>query len=200
MKAIGCVLWGALFLLVNGAPSQALNIGDDAPLFTLKSHEGRDVSLADYKGKIVVLEWFNAGCPFVRKHYASGNMQSLQEEFGVNKVVWLTINSTSPEHKDYLTPADTKAKYQEWKMKSGAVLFDPDGKVGRAYGAKTTPQIFIISAKGRLVYRGAIDNQPDPDANPKEATNFVRPVIHELMNWKPVTVPETKAYGCSIKY
>ncbi len=175
-------------------------MGSLAPDFALTSIEGKQVKLSDYKGKIVVLEWFNPGCPFVQKHYKNENMQSLQSEFTGKGVVWLTINSTHPKHPNFMTPKKATAMVKEKGMKCTEMLMDPDGKVGKIYGAKTTPHMFIVNQQEKLVYQGAIDDTPSPWADPKVAQNYVRMALDEILVRKPVSIHETKPYGCSIKY
>jgi hypothetical protein len=159
------------------------------------------VQLADFKGKTVVLEWTNPGCPFVVKHYGSQNMQALQKEAAAQGVVWLSISSTSPGHGDYLAPAALGGKLQGWGAAPAALLMDDAGMVGRAYGARTTPHMYVIDAKGVLVYAGGIDDKRS--ANPedvKTAKNFVRAALADLQAGKPVGTPTAAPYGCSVKY
>jgi len=175
--------------------------GQPAPAFTLTDLDGRKVSLADLKGRYVVLEWTNPGCPFVQKHYNSGNMQSLQKRFTGEGVQWIVINSTSPSHSDYLKPAEHKA----WLAKHGAsasvAALDADGTVGRAYAAKVTPHMYVIDPNGVLVYAGAIDDKRSASvADVKTANNYVVQAFGELRAHKPVSTPSTQAYGCTIKY
>jgi peroxiredoxin len=174
--------------------------GDAAPDFSLTSVDGKKVSLSDYKGKVVVLEWFNLGCPFVQKHYNNKDMQGLQSEYTGKGVVWLSINSTNPNHKDYLTPEKAAAQVKQKGIASTAMLQDADGKVGQLYGAKSTPHMFVINAEGKLVYQGAIDDNPSPKADPKAAKNFVRSALDEVLAGKAVTQAQTKQYGCGVKY
>ena len=182
------------------APAQPLP-GQPAPAFTLTDLDGRKVALADLKGKYVVLEWTNPGCPFVQKHYDSGNMQSLQKRFTGEGVQWIVINSTSPAHSDYLKPAEQKA----WLARQGAAAsvaaLDADGKVGRAYAAKVTPHMYVIDPGGALVYAGAIDDKRSASvADVKTANNYVVQAFGELRAHKLVSTPSTQAYGCTIKY
>jgi peroxiredoxin len=198
MKTLFC----SLLTFVLAISSFAVEIGKPAPDFTLSSVDGKTVKLSDYKGKIVVLEWFNMGCPFVQKHYKNQDMQNLQKEYTDKGVVWLGINSTNPAHKskNYLTPKEAAAQVKEFKMNSTAMLQDADGKVGKAYGATSTPHMYVIDASGNLVYRGAIDDQPKASSDPKRAKNYVRAALDEILAGKPVSTAETKQYGCSIKY
>jgi peroxiredoxin len=193
-------------LAIAGAPmaaalAQATMPGAAAPSFSLTDLDGRKIALADLRGKYVVLEWTNPSCPFVQKHYGSGNMQSLQKRFAAEGVVWLTINSTAASHPEYLKPAEQKA----WLQQQGAVptiaALDADGTVGRVYGAKTTPHMYIIDPKGVLVYAGAIDDKRS--ANPADVTtarNFVIQALTEVRAGKAVSSAFTTPYGCSVKY
>lgn len=176
-------------------------IGASSPEFSLNDSHGQTHSLGDFKGKYVVLEWFNPGCPFVQKHYKSENMQALQKRFTAQGVVWLTIDSSAPASQGYLTPAEANKQMAEWNMKSTALLLDPQGNVGHKYGATNTPHMYVIDPKGKLIYSGAIDSRPttDPD-DIKSATNYVASALEEAMSGKPVSTAISRAYGCSIKY
>jgi len=176
-------------------------VGKPAPDFTAVDVSGKPVKLSDFRGKHVVLEWVNPGCPYVAKHYDSANMQGLQKEFTAKDVVWLSINSTRKDHGDYLAPADMAG----WMKKSGgaptATLMDTDGKVGRAYGARTTPHMYVVDPKGQLVYAGAIDDKRSTNpADVKAAKNYVRAAMGEALAGKPVSTATTTAYGCTVKY
>jgi len=176
-------------------------VGAAAPDFSASDSKGKSHSLSQYKGKYVVLEWFNPECPFVKKHYGPGNMQKLQEEFTGKGVVWLSIDSSAPGKEGSLTAEQGEKKMTEWKAKSTALLLDPDGKIGQAYGAKNTPHMFVINPEGKIVYEGAIDSKASP--NPSDiptSTNYVKIALDESMGGKPVSNPNTKPYGCSIKY
>jgi len=176
-------------------------VGTPAPAFSLPDAGGKTHSLGEFKGKYVVLEWFNPGCPFVQKHYKSDNMQALQKEFTGKGVAWLTIDSSAPGSQGYLTAEEAKKQTSEWNMNSTAFLLDPEGKVGREYRATNTPHMFIVSPDGKLIYEGAIDSTPsvDPD-DIKSSTNYVKVALTEAMSGKPVSTAQTKAYGCSVKY
>jgi peroxiredoxin len=183
------------------AGAVAQSPGSPAPGFTLSDTAGKAVTLADFRGKFVVLEWTNPECPFVRKHYVSRNMQDLQQEWGAKDVVWLSINSTNTSHPEWKTPA----QMAEWMRAQGAAqkatLLDGTSVTGRAYGAKTTPQMFVIDPAGRVAYNGAIDDRRS--ANPddaKAARNYVRAALSEAQAGKPVSVAATTPYGCSVKY
>jgi peroxiredoxin len=193
-----------LLASIIGPAAQAVdspNVGTAAPDFSATDTKGKTRSLADFKGKYVVLEWFNPQCPFVQKHYGSGNMQKLQEEYTSKGVVWLSVDSSAPGAEGNLTPEQAEAKMKDWKTHQTAFLLDNDGKVGRAYGAKNTPHMFIINPEGKLVYEGAIDNKPT--ANPSDiasSTNYVKVALDESMSGKAVSTPNSRPYGCSVKY
>ncbi len=184
-----------------GAAFAAATVGQPAPAFTAVDTQGRQVSLSDFKGKHVVLEWVNPGCPFVQKHYGAGNMQATQKDAATQGVIWLAVNSTAADASDYLDPSRMSAWMQQQKAAATATLMDADGKVGRAWGARTTPHMFVVDPAGNVVYAGAIDSKPT--ANPADipgATNHVRAALAESLAGKPVTVASTRPYGCSIKY
>ena len=148
-----------------------------------------------------MLEWFNPECPFVKKHYGSGNMQKLQEEFTGKGVVWLTIDSSAPGLEGNLTAEQAEKKIAEWKTKQTALLLDPDGKAGRTYGAKNTPHMFVINPEGKIIYEGAIDSKATPNpADIASSTNYVKVALDESLGGKPVSNANTKPYGCSVKY
>jgi peroxiredoxin len=176
-------------------------VGTTAPDFSLTDSKGKAQTVSQYKGKYVVLEWFNPECPFVKKHYGSGNMQKLQEEFTGKGVVWLSIDSSAPGLEGHLTAEQANAKMTEWKTKQTAVVLDPDGKAGRSYGAKNTPHMFVINPEGKIVYEGAIDSKATP--NPSDiasSTNYVKVALEESLAGKTVSNANTKPYGCSVKY
>jgi peroxiredoxin len=188
-----------LLVIVSTSFAEVKN-GDVAPDFSLTTVDGKKVSLSDYKGKVVVLEWFNLGCPFVQKHYDGNAMQGLQSESTGKGVVWLSINSTNPNHKDYLTPVKAAEQVKQKGINATAMLQDTDGKVGRLYGAKSTPHMFVINTDGKLVYQGAIDDNPSPKADPKASKNYVRAALEEILAGKAVSQAQTKQYGCGVKY
>ena len=176
-------------------------VGTTAPDFSLTDSKGKTQSVSQYKGKYVVLEWFNPECPFVKKHYGSGNMQKLQEEFTGKGIVWLTIDSNAPGLEGNLTAEQANAKMAEWKTKQTALVLDPDGKAGRSYGAKNTPHMFVINPEGKIVYEGAIDSKATPNpADINSATNYVKLALDESLSGKAVSNANTKPYGCSVKY
>ena len=175
--------------------------GQAAPAVRGIDVNGKAVSLADFRGKTVVLEWNNPNCPFVQKHYTGGNMQALQQKNTAGGVVWLAINSTAESHSDYMAPTKLAAWFAEQKAAPTAIVMDPKGEIGRAYGAKVTPHMYVIDPKGTLVYAGAIDDKRT--ANPadiKSSTNHVAVALGELAAGKAVGTAATTAYGCTIKY
>jgi peroxiredoxin len=176
-------------------------VGSAAPDFSLTDAKGKAHSLSQYTGKYVVLEWFNPECPFVKKHYGSGNMQNLQEEYTNKGIVWLTIDSNAPGSEGNLS-ADAASKVMTgWKTRQTALLLDPEGKAGRAYGAKNTPNMVVINPDGKIVYEGAIDSKATPNpADIPNSTNYVKVALDESLAGKPVTTSTTKPYGCSVKY
>ncbi len=195
-----CLLATAL-ALATSAVFAAATVGQPAPAFTATDASGKTVSLADFKGKHVVLEWVNPGCPFVVKHYSSGNMQGTQKEATAKGVVWLAVNSTAADAGDYKKPADMTQWMQGQKAAATATLMDADGKIGKAYGARTTPHMYIVDPQGKLVYAGAIDDKPSTNvADIAKATNHVKVALNETLAGKAVSVASTQAYGCSVKY
>ena len=176
-------------------------VGSAAPDFSLTDAKGKIHSLSQYKGKYVVLEWFNPECPFVKKHYGSGNMQKLQEEYTGKGVVWLTIDSNAPGSEGNMTPEQAEKVTTAWKTHQTALLLDPEGKAGRAYGAKNTPNMVVISPEGKIAYEGAIDSKATPNpADIPSSTNYVKVALDESLAGKPVTTANTRPYGCGIKY
>ena len=191
----------ALFAATSAPVFASAVVGETAPAFTLPDSNGKARSLGDFQGKVVVLEWWNPECPFVGKHYGSGNMQRLQREWTAKGVVWLTVNSSAAGQQGYVDGAKANALVKERGAASTAVLLDHDGKVGRAYGAKTTPHLFVIDGKGTLVYAGGIDDKPSTDqADIATAKNYVAAALAEVTAGKPVTKPSTQSYGCGVKY
>jgi hypothetical protein len=179
----------------------AAEVGNPAPAFTLKNTKGAEVSLADYKGKVVVLEWINYECPFVKKHYASGNMAKLQEKYADQGVVWLSVNSAAPGRQGNMPAADLQARADKEGSKASSILLDEDGKVGKAYGATNTPHLFVINKDGVLAYAGAIDDKPTTDqADIAAASNFLATALDAVLAGKQVEKAKTKAYGCDVKY
>lgn len=192
----------ALVAVVLTAPAHAAAVvGQPAPEFTLTDSTGKPHSLSSFKGKFVVLEWNNFDCPFVVKHYGSGNMQKLQNTYTAKGVVWLTVNSSAAGKQGHQQPAEVAGKLAERKAAPSAYLLDADGKAGKAYGAKTTPHMYVIDPKGTLVYAGAIDDKPSTDiADVAGARNHVAAALDEALAGKPVSVASSTPYGCSVKY
>ncbi|HVG09112.1 MAG TPA: redoxin domain-containing protein [Thermoanaerobaculia bacterium] len=187
-----------LLLALTAGPALAGGaVGETAPAFQLKDLNGKTHSLADYKGKVVVLEWLNPNCPFSDRHAREKTMSSLSRKYG--SVVWLGINSTNADHRDFLQPADHKA----WAQKNGVdytVLYDETGKVGKAYDAKTTPHMFIVDEQGKIAYNGAIDDDPSGRKDKTQRVNFVNGGLVAELAGKKVDPAATKPYGCSVKY
>jgi len=195
---------GALLSITVSAENTSTKlatIGQPAPNFTLQGADGKSHSLSDYKGKFIVLEWTNPECPFVHKFYDSGTMQGLQKTETAKGVIWLRINSSAAGHEGYQSVSDLASYVEDQHVAATASLLDPDGKVGHLFGARTTPHMFVINAKGVLVYAGGIDDTPSPDpATLATATNYVTAALDQAMAGKPVTKPTAAPYGCSVKY
>ena len=200
IRSISTMVFGAA-LLASGSASAQATVGQAAPAFTATDTAGKTVSLADFKGKYVVLEWTNPGCPFVQKHYDSGNMPATQKDAVAKGAVWLVVNTTAKDAGDYMASAALQGWVQSKHGVPTATLMDADAKLGRAYGARTTPHMYVIDPQGKLIYAGAIDSKPT--ANPadiKTATNYVSQALGEAMAGKAVSQATTRAYGCSVKY
>ena len=199
MNAIRALVLAAV-TLAGGVVTAAVP-GSPAPDFSVNDASGRTVKLADFRGRHVVLEWTNPDCPFVRKHYDSRNMQSLQKEFGAKDVVWLSVNSTRRGHDEFKSAEQMTRWMREQGGAPAAVLIDDTSTAGRAYAARTTPHMFVIDPSGRLVYAGAIDDKRSANpADTKTARNYVRAALTESLAGKPVTEAATTPYGCSVKY
>jgi peroxiredoxin len=195
LSALTCLAATPLF--AGDSPA----VGTNAPDFSVTDSKGKTQSVSQYKGKYVVLEWFNPECPFVKKHYGGGNMQKLQEEVTGKGVVWLTVDSSAPGMQGNLTPDQANAKMTEWKSHSTAFLLDQDGKAGQTYGAKNTPHMFVINPEGKIIYEGAIDSKASPNpADIPTSTNYVKVALDEALAGKTVSNPTTRPYGCSVKY
>jgi peroxiredoxin len=188
-------------LLLSVSSAFAAKVNAPAPDFTATDWKGKTVSLADYKGKYVVLEWHNKGCPFVKKYYGSGSMQKLQQEWTGKDVVWLTVVSSAKGNEGFEDAAAATAEMKSNHAAPTDVILDADGKVGHAFGAQTTPHMFVIDKTGNLIYNGAIDDKPTAEASdiPK-STNYVALALNESMSGKPLSHPTSKPYGCSVKY
>ena len=193
----------SLLILLTTTHLYAININSKAPNFELTSHTGKKISTKELRGKTVILEWYNHGCPFVRKHYDSGNMQKTQKLARKDSnTIWLSIVSSAKNKQGYLaTVVDAQNKHKEEKSLANFILLDQDGSVGRLYEAKRTPEIFIIDKKGILKYMGAIDSIPSADKSDiKKAKNYISEALDQLTKGQKITTAKTKAYGCSIKY
>lgn len=189
----------ALFLLAT--PLLALVPGSQAPDFKGTDSNGVAHSLAQYRGKYVVLEWANKGCPYDQKHYLSGNMEALQRQWTSRGVVWLSVLSSAPGEQGNVTAAEENQYLKQVKASPTAALLDPSGTIGRMYEAKTTPHIFVIDPQGKLIYQGAIDDKPTTDlADVKGARNYLNEALDAAMAGKPVPTASTRPYGCSVKY
>jgi len=183
------------------ALAQTVRVGQPAPDFKATDSNGKPESLDEYHGKYVVLEWHNQGCPFTRKHYTSGNMQSLQKEWTAKGVVWLTVISSAPGQQGYVTASQENSYLSQMHAVPTAVLLDANGSVGHMYSAKTTPQMVVIDPAGKVIYDGAIDDRPTPDPEDiKGAKNYLDEALSASMAGKPVLTPYTRPYGCSVKY
>jgi peroxiredoxin len=193
----------AVVALIWVMVAHAASVGRAAPTFNGKDSQGKTQSLAQYRGKYVVLEWTNRTCPFTKKHYDSGNMQALQQQWTGKGVVWLTMLSSSPSHADdgYLTASQENEHIAQVRAHPTAAVLDPSGEVGRLYGAKTTPHMFVIDPQGKLIYAGAIDDKATTDTSDvKVAKNYVSAALTEAMAGQPVETASTRPYGCSVKY
>jgi len=202
MKTLPFLFIGLTALAAAGIRSgDKANVGEVTPNWTAADSVGKTRSVEDYRGKFVVLEWTNKDCPFVKKHYGSGNMQATQEKAKEMGAVWLTVISSAPGNQGYMAPDQINAYRKSMKVNSAATLLDSDGKIGHIYEAKTTPQIVVINPKGVVVYNGAIDNKPSTDvADIPTSTNYALAALKEGMAGKAVTVATSRPYGCSVKY
>lgn len=193
-------------LLAAGFPPPAAaqsdaQVGEPAPDFTLQAADGETHSLSDFEGQYVVLEWLNFGCPFVGKHYGSGNMQSLQETYTDKGVAWLSIVSSAEGRQGYYPPEEMVQQKEAHNGEMTAILMDTAGEVGRTYGATVTPHMYVINPEGTLIYKGGIDDRPTTDeADVEGATNYVRMALDQAMNGDEVQVKTAQPYGCTVKY
>ena len=190
-----------LAALIVAASAHGATAGQPAPAFSATDSTGKPESLAQYRGKYVVLEWTNRDCPYTRKHYESGNMQKLQQQWTAKGVVWLTILSSAPGEQGYLTAEQENAQVARAGAHPTAAILDPHGEIGRLYGAKTTPHMFVIDPEGKIIYAGAIDDKPSTDrADVASATNYVSAALQSALAGQRVAVSSTRPYGCSVKY
>lgn len=200
MKRIGLGVLMVVFAASAGV-ARALPPGSMAPEFKGLDSNGVTHSLSEYRGKYVVLEWANRGCPYEQKHYHSGNMESLQRQWTGKGVVWLSILSSAPGQQGYVTPTEENDYLKTMKASPTAALLDPTGAIGHLYNARTTPHMFVIDPAGKIVYQGAIDDKPTPDPSSlKTADNYLNDALNAAMAGKPVATAVTKPYGCSVKY
>jgi peroxiredoxin len=188
-------------ILALSLAASAAHVGDPAPDFTATDSNGQTHKLSEYRGRFVVLEWTNNGCPYTRKHYTSGNMQNLQKQWTAKGVVWLTVLSSAPGHQGYMTASAENSYIQQVHASPTAALLDTSGSLGHEYEAKTTPDVYVIDPSGKLIYAGAIDDHPttDPSDIPL-SKNYVSLALTEAMSGQPVAVAYTRPYGCSVKY
>jgi hypothetical protein len=202
MRTPTVAIVAAVLALSGTAPLRAAApVGQPAPEFFAADSSGRLRSLGEFKGRWVVLEWHNNGCPYVRKHYDSGNMQRLQQEWTAKGVAWLTVISSAPGTQGHVTAGEANRYAVQSHATPTAILLDPRGLVGRLYEAKTTPHMFVVNPQGIVVYNGAIDNRPSTDPSDVDgATNYVATALTDAMAGKPVSVAASRPYGCSIKY
>jgi peroxiredoxin len=195
------LLLSLLTLTLHQPARSAAEPGEAAPEFTLTDSKGTSHKLSDFRGKFVVLEWLNHECPFVKKHYSSGNMQKLQQEYTAKGVVWLSIISSAPGKQGHRTGPQAEADTKDKNAAPTAVLLDPSGEVGKKYDAKTTPEMFVLDKEGKILYAGAIDSIKSTDsADIAKAENHVRQALNAALAGQPVPTPKTKPYGCSVKY
>jgi len=188
-------------LVVCVVPGRAVAPGTAAPDFKGVDSTGVQQTLSQYRGKFVVLEWANQGCPYDRKHYLSGNMEALQREWTGKGVVWLSVISSAPGEQGNVTAAEENEYLKKMKAAPTAAILDPTGAIGRLYGAKTTPHVFVIDPTGKLLYQGAIDDKPTTDQEDiKGARNYLNEALTAAMAGQPVAVASTRPYGCSVKY
>src|SRR5580704_17622249 len=181
--------------------SESPSVGSAAPDFSAPDAKGKSHSLSEYRGKYVVLEWFNPECPFAKKHYGSDNMQKLQGEYTGKGVVWLTIDSNAPGTEGSISADQAKKIMGSRKTKQTALLLDPEIKVAKLYGAKNTPNMVIINPEGKIVYEGAIDSKATPNpADIPSSTNYIKAALDQSLAGKSISTPQTKPYGCSVKY
>ena len=186
--------------LTLAASAFAVEIGKPAPDFSGTDINGKTVKLADYKGKIVVLESYNSDCPFCHNHYATGAAQELQKQLAAKGVVWLMVNSVSVKNSSHRTAEQAQKEWTDLKSAATAWLDDRDGTIGHLYEMKTTPHVFVIAADGTLAYNGAMDDRAQPFGDPRTAKNYVRTAVEELLAGKPVATSHTKPYGCGVHY
>jgi peroxiredoxin len=191
----------SIFLLAPSALSETAAVGKPAPTMSLQNALGQTVSLSQFSGKVVVLEWFNQNCPFVKKFYANRDMQVFQKAAREKGAVWLTINSSAEGKQGYIAPQDAQSFAQEQGLDPASLLLDPEGSVGRSFGARTTPHMFVVDQKGALAYAGAIDSNPSTRSGDiASSTNYVMQAVDALLQGRTPSPASTDSYGCSVKY
>jgi len=197
-KPLIAILFG---ILLNGTTQAAVRVGQPAPDFSGTDTRGQQLTLGEYRGNVVVLEWTNHDCPYVRKHYDSGNMQAHQREAAENDVVWLSVISSAPGKQGHVTAAQADELTISRDASPSAVILDPAGDIGRLYGARTTPHMYIIDRDGTLAYMGGIDSIVSADPSDiTRATPHTRLALREVVAGQPVKRAVTRPYGCSVKY
>lgn len=202
MPALMLLVLAALVLVPLTLAQASVTVGKPAPGFTGMTDDGSAINLSDYRGKTVVLEWTNHGCPFVVRHYETGTIQSLQQDAAADDIVWLSVVSSAPGKQGYVTPEESKAVVADYGASPAAKILDPEGLIGRLYDAKTTPHMYIIDAEGVLRYQGAIDDEPYAKAGAETlaAHNYVRTALAQMASGEAVAPETTRPYGCSVKY
>jgi peroxiredoxin len=194
-------LGAVLGAMICSSTAWAVEPGDAAPAFTVKNVKGEEVTLAAQKGKVVVLEWVNYECPYVKKHYGSGNMPKLQEKYTGKDVVWITVNSSAEGTQGYLAPEAFGERAKKEGNKASQVVLDSDGAIGKAYGAKTTPHMFVIDKEGKIAYTGAIDSKNTTDVKDIEtADSYISDALDAVLAGKTVEKAKTAPYGCGVKF
>ncbi len=186
--------------LLLTATAWAVEVGQPAPDFTGTDITGKTIKLADYKGKIVVLESYNSDCPFCHNQYQTGATQELQKQLAAKGVVWLLVNSVNPHNGSHRTAAEAQKEYADLKIAAAAWIDDSAGTIGHLYGMKTTPHVFVVAKDGTIAYEGAMDDHPDPEHDPRTARNYVKEAVDDLLAGKPIAVTQTKPYGCAVHY
>jgi peroxiredoxin len=198
---LGVAAIGGAAFIMSGDAIASIETGGQAPAFSVQDANGRTRTLSEFAGRTVILEWTNAGCPYVRRHYDAGGMQALQRDAAADGLVWLQVISSAPGEQGYLDGAGALARVRADHAAPAATLLDPTGVMGRAYGARNTPQMFVINGQGRVVYQGAIDDRPTARASAADgATNYVRAALDDLEAARAVRTATTTPYGCSVKY
>ncbi len=194
------LVWSLVGLCATATVQADAIVGQTAPAFSATDSNGKKHTLADFKGKYVVMEWTNSECPFVKRQYGDGLMQALQKTYTAKGVVWLAINSSAPGQEGYIKPLQAAKIIKKQAAHPTALLLDSDGAVGKLFGAKTTPHMFVLDPTGKVIYAGAIDDTPTTQATAKVGKNYVQLALNEAMAGKAVTVATTQPYGCGVKY